>query len=86
MMKFDTEKFIFNVEVFMLEEEREKNDDDYSSIKYRKFLSNNLGDTDFCFLFNKKAIIFYAKGVINDQYNSTYALSYIKFKKIIVPK
>ena len=90
---FDTEKFIFRVYPFM-SEEREKNDDDYdySSIEYRKFLSNNLEDTEFGFLFNQKAIIFYADGDLNDQHHYVYDLSYVKFKKIkkfkkiIIPK
>ena len=85
---FDTKEFIFRVAPFMKDHifpEQEANDDDYccSSIQYRKFLSNNLEyNNDFIFLFNKKAIIFYAEGDINDQHVSVYALSYIKFKKI----
>jgi hypothetical protein len=76
-----------------LNEESEKNDDDYdySSIGYRKFLSNNSEDTEFGFLFNQKAIIFYAEGDLNDQHHYVYALSYVKFKKVkkfkkIIPK
>ena len=89
---FNTEKFIFHVYP-LLSEEREKTDDDYdySSIEYRKFLSNNLEDTNFGFLFNQKAIIFYAEGDLNDQHHYVYALSYVKFKKVkkfkkIIPK
>jgi hypothetical protein len=89
---FDTEKFIFHVYP-LLHEEREKTDDDYdySSIGYRKFLSNNSEDTEFGFLFNQKAIIFYAEGDLNDQHHYVYALSYVKFKKVkkfkkIIPK
>ena len=95
---FDTEKFVFRVGPFFddppfPEKKADDDDYDYSSIKYRKFLSNNNEfDNEFVFLFNKKAIIFYAEGDINDQHRSVYALSYIKFrkikifKKIIIPK
>ena len=81
---FDTEEFIFHRESFLSWSENSySNEYDYSSIKYRKFLSNNLEDTeiDFDFLFNKKAIIFYAEGEQNYQHLDVYALSYIKFKK-----
>ena len=77
------EGFIFHIYP-LLDEEREKTDDDYdySSIKYRKFLSNNSEDTEFGFPFNQKAIIFYAEGDLNDQHHYVYALSYVKFKKV----
>ena len=85
---FDTKKFIFRAEPFMTDyffPEKNADADDYfcSSIQYRKFLSNNIEyNNDFIFLFNKKAIIFYAEGDLNNQHVSVYALSYIKFKKI----
>ena len=92
---FDTKKFIVSVDFFMNDDyspEIEAHDDDYdySSIQYRTFLKN-LERNDFGFLFNKKAIIFYAEGDYC-QNCIVYALSYIKFKKIkifkkiIIPK
>ena len=88
---FDTKKFIVRVGAFM-SEKKDEDDYDYSSIEYRKFLSNKLELTNFGFLFNKKAIIFYAEEDLGVQHHHVYALSYIKFKKIkifkkiIIPK
>ena len=88
---FNTEKFVFRVYP-LLTNEKTDDDYDYSSIKYRKFLSNKLELTNFGFLFNKKAIIFYAEEDLGVQHHHVYALSYIKFKKIkifkkiIIPK
>ena len=78
---FDTEKFIINVQPFITEEKANDDDYGYDSIKYGKFLSNEPRVTDFGFLFNKKVIIFYAEGDVDDDSNFVYALSYIKFKK-----
>ena len=63
---FATEDFILHVGTILSQDEIEgilySNEYDYSSIKYRNFLSNNLDDTDFGFLFDEKPIIFYAEG------------------------
>ena len=84
---FATEEFIFHVGTILSWDEIEDisnfsdyNEYDYSSINYRKFLTNNFKDTDFGFLFDGKAIIFYAEGEQNCQHLDVYALSYIKFK------
>ena len=80
--QFATEEFNFYVGGILSWDEIEdvSYSNDYAFVKYRKFLSNNLKEADFDFLFDEKAIIFYAEGEQNCQHLNVFALSYIKFK------